>query len=215
MSLKWPPIWRDSRGCCKPFQWLAPITLSAWRFFALYYYYYSLGYSHKTWIFRISRSSAATISVIRTGHYVVGVIPNIHSCGNSIMNLDLKGHNLPNTQRSSSKLQQILVCLVFANTTVVVETSNEPWCDRFYRATSLGEWLSDTHRITSNRHLGHGWVIKYQTLCRLYVQDTCLWLMRPYTIWYICKRLCDITLLHIFHWFEILSNNVVVHIVNR
>ena len=33
--------------------------------------------------------------------------------------------------------------------------------------------------------------------------------MRP--IWH----LCDITLLHIFHWSQILSNNVVVHKMNR
>ena len=48
---------------------------------------YSLGYFHKTWIFRISRSSDDAISVIRTGHYAVGVIPSIHSCANSVMNL--------------------------------------------------------------------------------------------------------------------------------
>ena len=48
---------------------------------------YSLGYSHKTWIFRISRSSADAISVLRAGHYAVGVMPNIHSCANSVMNL--------------------------------------------------------------------------------------------------------------------------------
>ena len=48
---------------------------------------YPFGYSHKTWIFRISRSSADAISVIRAGHYAVGVIPNIHSCANSVMNL--------------------------------------------------------------------------------------------------------------------------------
>ena len=97
---------------------------------------YSLGYSQKTWIFRISRSSADAIGVIRAGHYAAGVIPNIHSCANSVMNLagalitvsarlaplvwwpavtrrrltsvtgnfDLKVHNEPNTQRSSSEL---------------------------------------------------------------------------------------------------------------
>ena len=48
---------------------------------------YTLGYSHKTWILRISRSSADAISVIRAGHYAVGVIPNIYSCANSVMNL--------------------------------------------------------------------------------------------------------------------------------
>ena len=48
---------------------------------------YSPGYSHKTWILRILRSSADAISVIRVGHYAVGVIPNIHSCANSVMNL--------------------------------------------------------------------------------------------------------------------------------
>ena len=48
---------------------------------------YLLGYSHKTWIFRISRSSADAISVIRAGHYAVGVMPYIHSCANSVMNL--------------------------------------------------------------------------------------------------------------------------------
>ena len=48
---------------------------------------YLLGYSHKTWISRISRSYADAISVIRAGHYAVGVIPNIHSCANSVMNL--------------------------------------------------------------------------------------------------------------------------------
>ena len=48
---------------------------------------YSLGYSRKTWIFRISRRSADAISVIRAGHYAVGVIPNIHSCANSVINL--------------------------------------------------------------------------------------------------------------------------------
>ena len=48
---------------------------------------YSLGYSRKTWIFRISRRSADAIGVIRAGHYAVGVIPNIHSCANSVMNL--------------------------------------------------------------------------------------------------------------------------------
>ena len=48
---------------------------------------YSLGYSHKTWIFRISRSSADAISVIRAGHYAVGVMPNIHSWANSVMDL--------------------------------------------------------------------------------------------------------------------------------
>ena len=131
---------------------------------------YSLGYSHKTWTFRISRSSADTISVIRAGHYAVGVIPNIHSCANSVMNLagallrfprawrrqcddppwpegelprwqaisTWKGITYP-THRGLLNFQQILVCLVFANTTVVVETSNEPWSDRFYRATSLGK----------------------------------------------------------------------------
>ena len=48
---------------------------------------YPLVYSHKTWIFRISRSSADAISVIRAGHYAVDVIPNIHNCANSVMNL--------------------------------------------------------------------------------------------------------------------------------
>ena len=48
---------------------------------------YSLGYSHKTWIFRISRSSVDAISVIRAGHYAFGLMPNIHSCANSVMNL--------------------------------------------------------------------------------------------------------------------------------
>ena len=48
---------------------------------------YSRGYFDMTWIFRISRSSADAISVIRAGHYAVGVIPNIHSCANSVMNL--------------------------------------------------------------------------------------------------------------------------------
>ena len=48
---------------------------------------YSVGYSHKTWIFRISRSSADAISVIRAGHYAVGVMPNVHSCANNVMNL--------------------------------------------------------------------------------------------------------------------------------
>ena len=48
---------------------------------------YSLGYSHKTWIFRVSRSSADAIGAIRAGHYAVGGLPNIHSCANSVINL--------------------------------------------------------------------------------------------------------------------------------
>ena len=133
---------------------------------------YSLEYSHKTWIFRISRSSADAISVICAGHYAVGVIPNIHSCANSVMNLawgtllrfshawcckcddppwpegelprwqsisTWKGITHPTHRGLLLNFQQILVCTVFSNTTVVVETSNEPWCDRFYRATSLGK----------------------------------------------------------------------------
>ena len=107
---------------------------------------YSLGYSHKTWILRISRSSADTISVIRVGHYTVGVIPNIHSCANSVMNLAWALLRFPRacrrscddppwpegdlpqwqaititypTHRGLLNFQQIRLCLVFANTTVV------------------------------------------------------------------------------------------------
>ena len=130
---------------------------------------YSLGYSHKTWIFRISRSSADASSEIRAGHYAVGVIANIHSCANSFMNLagallrfphawrrwcddppwpegDLprwqtistwKGITYPTHRGLLLNFQQILVCLVFANTTVAMDASNEPCCDRFYRIISL------------------------------------------------------------------------------
>ena len=117
------------------------------------------------------------ISVIRAGHNAVGVIPNIHSCANSVMNLagallrfprawrrwcddppwpegelprwqaisTWKGITYP-THRGLLNFRQILVCLVFANTTAVVETGNEPWCDRFYRATSLGKlFIRYTH----------------------------------------------------------------------
>ena len=48
---------------------------------------YRLGYSHKSWIFRISRSFAAANNVTRERNRAVGVIPNIHSCANSVMNL--------------------------------------------------------------------------------------------------------------------------------
>ena len=161
--------------------------LSAWRFFA--FFRYSVGYSHKTWIFRISRSSADAISVIRASHYAVGVIPNIHGCANSVMNLawallrfprawrpwcddppwsegDLPrwqvistwtGITYPTHRGLLLNFQQILVCLVFANTTVVAETSNEPWCDRFYRATSLGK-LFIPHTQNCKQQAFRAWI---------------------------------------------------------
>ena len=54
--------------CCKPFPWFSRITLLAWRFEAIWSgLRYWLGYSHETWIFRISRSFPAAISVIPRG----------------------------------------------------------------------------------------------------------------------------------------------------
>ena len=46
---------------------------------------YWIGYSHRSCIFRISRSFAAANNVIREGHRAARVIPNIHSCSNSVM----------------------------------------------------------------------------------------------------------------------------------
>ena len=70
--------------CCKPFPWLARITLSVWRFFALCVIRLDIPI---TWVFRISRGSANAISVICPGPYAVGVIPNIHNFANSVMTL--------------------------------------------------------------------------------------------------------------------------------
>ena len=96
---------------------------------------YSLGYSHKTWIFRISRSSGA-VSVMTRRDPKGGYLGDWRN-----------GITYPTHRGLLLNFQQILVCLVFANTTVVVETSNEPWCDRFHRATSLGKMFN---RYTQN-----------------------------------------------------------------
>ena len=46
---------------------------------------YRHGYSHKTWIIRLSRCSAAANNAIRAGHCATGANHNIHSCANSVM----------------------------------------------------------------------------------------------------------------------------------
>ena len=58
----------------------------------LYTQRYWLGYFHKSWIFR---SFAAANNVICEGHCTSGVMPNIHSCANSVMNLSGKTSPFP------------------------------------------------------------------------------------------------------------------------
>ena len=55
------------------------------------------GYSHKTWIFRFSRCSAAANNAIRAGHCATGPIHNIHSCANSVMGRTIPRIRFPRT----------------------------------------------------------------------------------------------------------------------